>query len=101
MPARIEVDHRRIAEVCRRHHIQRLSLFGSVLRDDFGGGSDVDVLVEFDPRHVPGFLEMDGIADELSPSLGGRRVDLVTKNAILDSLRDRILASSEVAYAEG
>ncbi len=50
----IPQDH--IADFCRRHHIRKLSLFGSVLRDDFGPDSDVDVLVEFEPGHVPGLI---------------------------------------------
>ena len=50
----ITIDRDRIADFCRRNHIRRLSLFGSVLRDDFGPESDVDVLVEFDPGHTPG-----------------------------------------------
>ncbi len=60
MTARINIDHDKIAEFCRRHHIRRLALFGSVLRDDFGPESDVDVLVEFEPGHVPGleFIDM-------------------------------------------
>jgi uncharacterized protein len=52
--ARISIDKEKIADFCRRHHIRRLSLFGSVLRDDFGPESDVDVLVEFEPDHIPG-----------------------------------------------
>ena len=65
MPAAIEVDRERIAEFCRRHHIRRLALFGSVLRDDFTPDSDVDVLVEFEPEHVPGlaFFGMEEVND--------------------------------------
>ncbi|UCG44498.1 MAG: nucleotidyltransferase domain-containing protein, partial [candidate division WOR-3 bacterium] len=55
MSARVEVDQERIAEFCRRHHIRRLSLFGSVLRDDFGPESDIDALVEFEPGAYVGF----------------------------------------------
>ncbi|OGO38844.1 MAG: hypothetical protein A2147_08200 [Chloroflexi bacterium RBG_16_57_8] len=61
---------------CRRHHIIRLSLFGSVLREDFRPGSDVDVLVEFEPGKTPGFSFID-IQDELSNMIG-RKVDLNT-----------------------
>ena len=50
----VEIPQEKIAELCRRHHIRKLSLFGSVLRDDFAPDSDVDVLVEFEPEHVPG-----------------------------------------------
>jgi uncharacterized protein len=52
--ARIAIDHERLANFCRHNHIHKLALFGSVLRDDFGPDSDVDVLVEFEPGHVPG-----------------------------------------------
>lgn len=52
--ARFSIDRRKIADFCRRHHIRKLALFGSSTRDDFRPGSDVDVLVEFEPGHVPG-----------------------------------------------
>lgn len=51
----IEISHDKIVDFCHRHHICKLSLFGSVLRDDFGPDSDIDVLVEFEPGHIPGF----------------------------------------------
>jgi len=80
MGARIDIERERIAEFCRRNHIQGLSLFGSVLRDDFRPDSDVDVLVEFEPGHVPGlaFFEME---QELSVIIG-RKVDLVTRQCV-------------------
>jgi len=90
-----------IADLCRRHHIRKLSFFGSVLRADFGSESDVDVLVAFEPEHVPGFLRLHGIEQELSELLGGRRVDLVTEKFLNRRIRDGILASAEVCYAEG
>lgn len=74
--ARLIVDRARLAESCRRHHIRRLSLFGSALREDFGPDSDVDVLVEFEPGHTPGLAVVD-VEEELSALLGGRRVDMV------------------------
>ncbi|MGD0951851.1 MAG: nucleotidyltransferase family protein [Methanotrichaceae archaeon] len=74
--ARISVNKEKIAEFCRRHHIRRLSLFGSVLRDDFGPASDVDVLVEFEPGHIPG-LAFFSMEEELSQMIG-RKVDLNT-----------------------
>lgn len=76
MPPRIRVDQAAIRDFCRRHHIRELKFFGSVLRDDFGPESDVDVLVEFEPDHIPGlaFFEMQ---EELSQILG-RTVDLHT-----------------------
>jgi predicted nucleotidyltransferase len=68
--ARIPIDVDKIADFCRRHHIRRLSLFGSVLRDDFGTTSDVDVLVEFEPSHVPG-LAFFSMEEELSQIISG------------------------------
>ena len=80
MTARIDIDRDRIAEFCRRNHIRSLSLFGSVLRDDFRPDSDVDVLVEFEPGHVPGFAFFE-MEIELSGILG-RKVDLVTRQSV-------------------
>src|SRR4051812_35786292 len=96
MAARIPVPSEQIADFCRRHHIRQLSLFGSVLRDDFGHDSDVDVLVEFDPGHIPG-LAFFGMEDDLSEILG-RRVDLNTPGFISPYFRDAVLASADVLY---
>jgi hypothetical protein len=85
-----------IAEFCRRHHIRRLAVFGSVLRDDFRADSDVDVLVEFDPTHVPG-LGFFAMEDELSRILG-RKVDLNTPQFLSPSVRAEALAEAEVHY---
>jgi len=98
--AKIPVDRERVADFCRRHHIKKLSLFGSVLRDDFTPESDVDVLVEFEPGHVPGFLRLGRMQDELSALLGGREVDLLTPKFINRRVRARVLAEAEVQYAE-
>lgn len=95
------MDPEALADFCRRHHVRRLSLFGSVLRQDFRGGSDVDVLVEFEPDHVPGFIALYGMEEELSALLGGRRVDLVTERFLNHRIRDRVLAHAEVQYAAG
>jgi len=94
----IEIPHDRIAEFCRRHHIRKLALFGSVLRDDFRPDSDIDVLVEFDPEHIPGwaFFSME---DELS-EVFGRRVDLNTPKFLSRYFRDQVLAEAKVQYDE-
>ena len=97
---RIPVDKAKLAAFCRRHHIRRLSLFGSVLRDDFGADSDVDVLVEFMPGHTPGLAVVD-VQEELSALLGGRRVDMVNPRYLNRRLKGRVLAEAEVQYAEG
>lgn len=100
MSPRIPIDRNRLAEFCRRHHIRRLSLFGSVLRDDFRPDSDIDVLVEFEPGQVIGLRIID-IEDELSELLGGRKVDLVSVKSLNPRLRDRVLTSAVVQYAKG
>jgi uncharacterized protein len=99
MRARIAVDREEIASFCRRNHICRLALFGSVLRDDFGPDSDIDVLVEFEPGHVPG-LAFIRLEQELSGLLG-RRVDLVTPKFLNERIRARVLDDAEVQYAAG
>ncbi len=92
----INLDRRKVTEFCRRRHIRRLALFGSVLRDDFGPDSDVDVLVEFEPGHTPG-LAFFTMERELSEILG-RKVDLNTPHFLSRYLRDRVLTEAEVQY---
>ena len=94
----ISLDQVQIAGFCRRRHIRRLSLFGSVLRQDFRPDSDVDVLVEFEPEHVPG-LEFFAMEEELSEILG-RKVDLNTPGFLSPRFRDQVLAGAEVQYAQ-
>lgn len=89
-----------IAEFCRRYHIRKLALFGSVLRDDFRPDSDVDVLVEFESGHVPG-LALIRMEDELSELLGGRQVDLVTTKFLNHRIRDSVIANAELIYEKG
>lgn len=101
MTARVQVDRDKLALFCRAHHVRKLSLFGSVLRDDFRSDSDVDVLIEFEEGRTPGLLEVSRLEQELVPLFGGRRLDLVTPRFLNPRIRDRVLASCEVAYAEG
>ena len=96
MSLRIETDPLRIADFCRKHRIRRLALFGSVLRDDFAPGSDVDVLVEFQPGCVPG-LAFFAMERELSQVLG-QKVDLNTPSFLSPYFRDQVLAEAEVLY---
>ena len=96
MAPHIEIPKDRIAEFCRNNHIRRLALFGSVLRDDFGPDSDIDVLVEFEPGQTPG-LRFFGMEIELSEILG-RKVDLNTPGFLSDYFRDEVLAEAEVQY---
>jgi predicted nucleotidyltransferase len=94
--ARIVINREEISDFCRRHHIRKLALFGSVLREDFGPGSDVDVLVEFEEGHVPG-LAFFSMERELSEILN-HKVDLNTPQFISPYFRDRVLTESEVQY---
>ena len=87
-----------LEELCQRHHIAKLSLFGSVLRDDFSPESDIDVLVEFESGHVPGFFRLFDIEEELSSLLGGRKVDLRTPQDLSRYFRDEVLAHAETQY---
>lgn len=87
---RITVSADVIAGFCRQHHVRRLSLFGSVLRDDFRPGSDVDVLVEFRPEDVPDFFDLIAMKEELVELLG-RNVDLKTPKSLSPYFRDRVL----------
>ncbi|MBI4394013.1 MAG: nucleotidyltransferase family protein [Euryarchaeota archaeon] len=100
MAARIRVDRQAVSHFCRRHHVRRLSLFGSVLTEQFGPASDVDVLVEFEDGHVPGYFALIGLQDELAQILGVREVDLHTPNDLSRHFRDEVLASAEVQYGE-
>ncbi|NUM55983.1 MAG: nucleotidyltransferase family protein [Candidatus Hydrogenedentes bacterium] len=92
------VDKNRLAEFCRARYISRLALFGSVLRDDFGPDSDVDVLVEFEPDHVPGLLALSRMERELSEILG-RRADMRTAGDLSRYFRDNVIREAVVQYA--
>lgn len=94
----IEIPSEKIAEFCQRHHIRKFALFGSVLRDDFRPDSDIDVLVEFEPEHVPG-LAFFAMQDELSEILG-RPVDLSTPNFLSPYIRDEVKAQALVQYVQ-
>jgi hypothetical protein len=97
---RINIPADELADLCRRHHIRKLMLFGSVLRDDFHADSDVDVLVEFEPGSFVGFKIFE-IEEELSRLFGGRKVDLVNPKYLNSRLKQRVLASAQVQYAQG
>lgn len=97
----VGIDKRKIAEFCRSNYIRRLSFFGSVLRPDFRPDSDVDVLVEFEPDHVPGLFGVARMERELSAILGGRAVDLRTPEDLSEYFRNDVLHEAEVQYAQG
>lgn len=94
----IDIPIDQISILCQQWHIAKLSLFGSVLRDDFTSASDIDVLVEFEPGFTPGFFKLYQIQEELSALFGNRPIDLVTPKFLNQRIRDRVLATAEVYY---
>ena len=96
---RIPIDMQRIADFCRRHHIRRLSLFGSVLRDDFGPDSDVDFLYVFEDGHTPGWDIVD-IEDELARIIG-RKVDFVSAKYLNPRVAAEVVPNALVVYDAG
>ena len=100
MPLKLRLPKDKIADFCRRHHIRWLAVFGSALRDDFRPDSDVDILVEFEPGHVPGLFSMARLERELSALLG-RKVDLRTPEDLSRYFREEVLKEAEVQYAQG
>ena len=96
----IKISRPKIAEFCRRNHIRSLSLFGSVLRDDFTQDSDIDMLVEFDPAHVPGLFTLVRMEKELSSVFNGRKIDLRTPKDLSRYFRDDVLKTAEALYVE-
>lgn len=98
MAIQIEVDKEKIADFCRRHHIVKLSLFGSVTTDEFRADSDVDVLVEYDKAHIPDFFSFFDHQEELA-ALFERNVDLHTPASLSRYFRDEVVRSATVQYA--
>jgi len=90
----------KIADFCRRYYIRKLAVFGSALRNDFGPDSDVDVLVDFETNHVPGFFKLFDMETELTNIIGGRKVDLRTPEDLSRYFRDEVIAGAEVQYVQ-
>ncbi len=98
--ALIDIPNDRIAEFCKHNHIAKFSFFGSVLGDDFHSDSDVDVLVEFEEEHVPGFFELARMEMEISEILA-RKADLRTPGELSRYFRDEVVTSARVEYVKG
>jgi len=99
MTYQLPIDPETLAQICRRQHIRRLSLFGSVLAGTAQPESDIDLLIEFEPGQAPGLLGLAAIEAELSTLLGGRRIDLRTAQDLSRHFRDDVIRSAEVQYA--
>jgi predicted nucleotidyltransferase len=98
MVAKLAFDPAALGELCRRHHIRRLSLFGSTLKGTAGSDSDVDLLVEFERDAKPSLLDIANIESELSNLLGGRRADLRTFEDLSPYFRDEVVREAAVQY---
>ncbi|MBA2782078.1 MAG: nucleotidyltransferase family protein [Rubrobacteraceae bacterium] len=98
--SKIALSTNDVAEFSRKNHISKLSLFSSVLREDFGPDSDVDVLVEFEEGYTPGFFGLARMEEELS-ELFGRKADLRTPQDLSRYFRDEVIGSAAVQYARG
>lgn len=101
MGARLPIDPDRLAELCRRHHIYKLSLFGSQLKGTARPDSDIDLLVEFQPDAKVSLLDMARIEIELSELLEGRRVDLRTARDLSRYFRNEVVRTAEPQYVAG
>ena len=99
--SRLPLDQEALTQLCRRHGIRRLSLFGSVLKGTARPDSDIDLLVEFEPGAKPSYLDLAQIEEELSCLLAGRRVDLRTAPELSRYFRDQVLRDAEVQYDAG
>ena len=95
---RLSIDRDRLAAFCRANGVRKLAVFGSALREDFAPDSDVDVLVEFEPKARAGLLRMAEMEQELSEIIG-RKVDLRTAQDLSPYFREEVVAEAEVQYA--
>ena len=97
----ISIQKDKIADFCKKHHIQRLAIYGSALRSDFKPESDIDVLVDFVPGHTPGFFKLFNMESELSVLFGGRKVEIRTPQDLSKYFRKKVIEGSEVQYVQG
>jgi uncharacterized protein len=97
MAYRLPLDPAILAELCRRHHIRKLSLFGSMLKGAARPDSDIDLLVEFEPGATPSLLTMAAIEIELTDLLG-QKVDLRTAEDLSRYFRDEVVHEAEPQY---
>ena len=95
----VQLPNEEIERFCKKHYIRKLSLFGSALRQDFGPESDIDLLVDFDPEHIPGLIRLAGMEIELSEILG-RKVDMRTLEDLSPYFRREVLDAAQERYAE-
>ena len=96
--SKVEIPTKSLEAFCQRYQIRRMALFGSVLREDFGPDSDVDILVTFAPEAEIGFIALGKMKRELS-AIFQRPVDLVPQEGLKPIIRDEVLSSTLEIYA--
>lgn len=101
MTDRLKLDKAELSKFCRKHHIHKLAVFGSSIRDDFDKTSDVDVLVEFISGQTPGLFKLSDIEDELTTLFGGHKADVRTPEDLSRYFREKVMAEAEVQYVQG
>jgi len=98
MNKEIIIQKDKVTEFCKKHHIQQLAIYGSALRDDFKPESDIDMLIDFDPKHIPSFFKLFEMESELSNIFGGKKVDIRTTQDLSRYFRDKVIKEAEVQY---
>jgi predicted nucleotidyltransferase len=94
----ITIAQTELNQFCQRHFITKLSLFGSVLRDDFTEESDIDLLVEFKPDYIPTFFKLAQMERELSSLFNGRKIDLKTPQELSPYFRQKVIQEAVIQY---
>lgn len=94
----IQINKEQIIEFCQRYHLTKLALFGSVLTERFGPNSDVDVLFEYDPDHIPTLFDVSAMERELS-EIFGRKADMRTPRDLSQLFRDEVVRNALIQYA--
>lgn len=93
-----EIDSAKLADLCRRHGVRQLCLFGSAVRGEMGPGSDLDLMVEFEPEARVGVIQFESLSEELE-LLAGHKVDLVTRSGLKPWIRPQVLKEARIIYA--
>lgn len=100
MNKHIHIPDTLLQKFCKENGIRKLMLFGSVLREDFNDKSDIDILVEFDSKRIPGFIGLAKMEFALSQLFGGRKADINTIDSLSPYIRESVLKSAETRYVE-
>jgi len=94
----IKIPKQKLVAYCKKNHIKKLAFFGSFLRDDFRSESDIDILVEFERGHTPGFFDLVRMEEQLSRFFKGKEIDLRTPNDLSRYFREKVIRNAEVLY---